>query len=233
LDEIKGLLQKNSEQTEYAANLEAIEQKRLQLWAQEMTDRFFFYSFVFDKTFSENIYFKKLTDCAPNLAVKCIRGVALCTMLDEYCKIKGIPYKYTISHTALPKILNDYTDDLDIIKKRRGIHNKIQFPKIAGLMANLIVKYRPVVPRNLCDDPISDINENFAIFHAICICTDYEGGKDDFIAFQTKNQEEYKAFYEEVGYLLKRNFTPESLISVFKTLCLCKFPKALESPISE
>jgi hypothetical protein len=214
LDEINDLIQKVSVQAGNVVAIAAdIEQKRQQLWDRETIDKFFFYNLIFDKTFSKNAYFEKLTYCAPKLAIKCKRGATFCMMLDEY-------------------FLNDYTDDLDIIKKRRGIDNNAQFPKIAGLMANLIVKYRPIVPINLCDDPAPDINENFAIFHAICICTDYEGGQNDFAAFQSSDQD-YRAFYKEVGYLLKRNFTPESLISLFKTLCLYKFPKALETPASE
>lgn len=207
-----------------------IDQKERQIEALEKKHKFFINNLIADKTFLESTYFKTLDEYVHDRATKYKRGAAFYVILAEYLRIKKLRDKYTASRESLSKVLNDYKADLAIIKKRRGI-KKVQFPKIAGLMTNLIVKYRPIVPINRNDDTYLDVNENFAIYHAISICAGYEGGAKDMRAFQ--NSDQYTAFYKEVNTLLKRNFTPESLISVFKTLCLYQFPKALEEPASD
>jgi len=191
----------------------------------EKKDNFFLNNLITDETFVESPYFKMLDEYLHDLATKYKRSATFYVTLKAYLKMKGLLKKYTASHKYMPEVLNGYMADLAILKKRRGI-KKVQFSKIAGLMTNLIIKYRPIVPLNLTDDPYKDINENFAIYHAIAICADYDGGDKAMEAFEKSDY--YEPFYKEITRLLKRNFTPESLISVFKTLCLYQFPKALE-----
>jgi hypothetical protein len=207
-----------------------IDQKKGLLEELEKKDGFFIRSLMADRAFLESAHFKTLNEYAHDLATKYKRSAVFYLTLVDYLRIKGCRNEYTANGKSVSKVLNDYMADLTIIKERRGI-KRVQFPKIAGLMANLIVKYRPIVPLDRRNDPNPDINENFAIYHAISICAGYDGGSKDMKIFE--NTHYYKAFYKEVGYLLKRNFTPESLISVFKTLCQYQFPKALEEPASE
>jgi hypothetical protein len=87
-------------------------------------------------------------------------------------------------------------------------------------MANLIVRHHPVVPLVHKENPVPRINEMFAVFHALCICSDFSDG-DEFSKFCKTT--EFKVFFEDITYLLSRNFTPENLIMVFKTLCLYQF----------
>jgi len=198
-----------------------------QLEELEKKDKFFLNNLIADDAFLESPHFKILDEYLHDLATKYKRSATFYITLTAYLKMKGILNKYTACRKYVAGILNDYMADLAILKMRRGI-KKVQFSKIAGLMANLIVKYRPIVPLDRKDDPYTDINENFAIYHAISICADYDGGDNDVEAFEKSIY--YNPFYKEVSRLLKRNFTPESLISVFKTLCLYQFPKALEEP---
>lgn len=207
-----------------------IDQKARQIEELEKKDKFFLNNLITDETFVESAYFKTLDEYLHDLATKYKRGATFYVTLVEYLKIKGLRGKYTVSRKYLSNVLNDYMADLAILKKRRGI-KKVQFPKIAGLMASLIVKYRPIVPVDRKDDAYLDVNENFAIYHAISICAGYDGGEKDIPAFV--NSAQYRVFYKEVNTLLKRNFTPESLITVFKTLCLYQFPRALEEPASD
>ena len=95
-------------------------------------------------------------------------------------------------------------------------------------MTNLIVKYRPIVPLEAGNDPSEYINEIFAIYHALCICADFSDG-EELLAFE--NMADYSEFYKDMRYLLNRNYTPESLIMVFKTLCLCRFPSFLSKEV--
>jgi hypothetical protein len=229
LDEIKVHGEKAKEWKDGAHCPESyVDQKKRQIEELESKNKFFIYNLIANySTFADSTYFKALVDHIPDLAVKYRRGAVFYLTVSVYLKAKGLHDAYTISHTSLPKVLNDYMVDLAIIKKRYG-SEKIQFSKIAGLMANLIVKYRPIVPLDRNNDPKPDINENFAIYHAICICAGYENGAEDIRAFQKSKH--HALFYEEAKYLLKRNFTPENLILTFKTLCLYQFPKSLERP---
>jgi len=64
----------------------------------------------------------------------------------------------------------------------------------------------------------------FAVHHALCICSDFSGGKElaDFEQKPACNE-----FKNDMKYLLNRNFTAESLIMIFKVLCLYQFPSFL------
>jgi len=229
LDDIKVKGQQAKDWRDSAPSSESyMDSKRKQLEALERDNKFFMYNLMADyRNFTDSDPFKTLLAYIPDLAIKYRRGAVFYLTLAEYLRAKKLGELYTVSHTAMPKILSGYMVDLGIIKKRYD-SGTIQFPKIAGLMANLIVKYRPIVPLSIKHDPYLDINENFAIYHGVCICADYQNGVEAIRAFQKAPQHE--PFYKDTKYLLQRNFTPENLILVFKTLCLYQFPEALKRP---
>jgi len=95
-------------------------------------------------------------------------------------------------------------------------------------MTNLIMRYHPVVPRDYGKNPIPRINEVFAVYHGLCLCSDFSNG-DELEKFS--EMDICAEFFSDMTYLLDRNFTAENLIMVFKTLCLSYFPKFKEKYI--
>jgi len=171
--------------------------------------------------------FFNFENTAPELAVKYKRIITFVLKYDELLKAYGLNNQYAIDVEALKKIATLYVEDLGVLKKRYKI-KRVQLPKIAGLMTNLIVKYRPIIPRDPKNNPASNINELFAINYALSICSDFSNGKE-FEAFL--NTAEYKDFFNEMLYLLNRNYTTESLIMIYRTLCLFKFPSFLSEEV--
>jgi hypothetical protein len=178
-----------------------------------------------DPTFEGSSEFKKIKHSDFGLAIRSKRTAGVIITLHQFLKNFSLVKVYTLDKESLVNMIRDYTKDLDIIKKRYGC-KIIQLPKIAGLMANLIVKHHPVVPIEYKKHPIPKINEVFAVYHGICICSDFSD-EDEISKFcQT---EEHDEFFSEMSYLLGRSYTPENLIMVFKTLCLFKFPNFKKS----
>jgi hypothetical protein len=156
--------------------------------------------------------------------------------------------KFTFNHAIAVNAIVHYIADLEILKIRYGIEGNAQIPKIAGLMASSILKYRPMVPvtGNLKGIEEDKANELLAIFQGICICANYYGKDGQLLAAgdetvantaqainEIRNQAmidllSKKAFYnwhEKFKHLVKeRNYTSESLIMIFETLRLALFP---------
>ncbi|MDR0307412.1 MAG: hypothetical protein LBI42_11325 [Chitinispirillales bacterium] len=129
------------------------------------------------------------------------------------------------------KTVFHYVKDLRFLKKRYQIEDMVQPPKIAGLMANAILKYRPLVPFYGPQGGIekNKVNEYFAIYHGICVCANYKGlgveGNSAMRALMANPK--FKEWHEKFTFLIReRNYTAESLIMAFETLCLFAFPAA-------
>ncbi|MDR2578757.1 MAG: hypothetical protein LBC70_08140 [Chitinispirillales bacterium] len=129
-----------------------------------------------------------------------------------------------ISH----KVVYHYARDLRVLKDRYQIDDMAQAPKIAGLMVNAILKYRPLVPIDTLQVGIHEntINEVFAIYFGICVCANYipcgtgNGDMNTFISMPR-----FKAWFDRFIFILReRNYTSESLIMTFETLCFFVFP---------
>jgi len=83
---------------------------------------------------------------------------------------------FELNPSLLVKVINHYSDDLDVLKKRYNIQNRAQVPKIAGLMVASILKYRPLIPRDCLQLGIdeNEINEMLAVYHVswhLCLRT--------------------------------------------------------------
>jgi hypothetical protein len=218
-----------------AENNEVIERYRQELERLEDEKKYFFRALYKDENFRNSVEFKNFETCLPDMARCHKRGVVFLSTLREFLakvfvadkntRVRKYPLtdKYTLDSYAVSKIIRGYTDDLAIIKKRYG-STTIQLPKIAGLMTNLIVKYRPVIPMNRKDNPFLSINEKFAVYHALCVCSDFSNG-DELAEFC--KTEDFNVFFDDMEFLLNRNFTPESLIMIFKTLCVYRFKSCL------
>ncbi|GHV14991.1 hypothetical protein AGMMS49938_12160 [Fibrobacterales bacterium] len=127
--------------------------------------------------------------------------------------------KFYINGSLLEDVIQHYVSDLDILKKRYN-SSCIKLPKIAGLMANSIVRFKPIVLKNSKENlskKEKSINESFAIYHGLCICSDFSKG----VELETfLKSTDFNSWFDDMLYLLRnRNYTSESLIVIFKTLC--------------
>ena len=130
-----------------------------------------------------------------------------------------------------PYLLNEsvehYLTDMSILKTRYVIPDRIQPPKIAGLMTAAILRFRPVIP--LVDECLSKYqmmaNEILAVFNGVAIC-----GEQAILEGDTSFIEEpwFDGWFNSFLYILHyRNYTPESLNFVYETLCYVKFPQSI------
>ncbi|MDR2970389.1 MAG: hypothetical protein LBU83_00460 [Bacteroidales bacterium] len=205
------------------------DKQRQRLENLEKKEKYFISNLYNTPNFEKSEDFKKLEQVLPELAINYKRTVVVFQVCKEFFAKNDISKLYRLDKNVLAKVIERYIEDLGILKKRHGCR-KVQLPKIAGLMTNLIVKYRPIIPVDIRNNPYLNINETFAIFHAVCICADFSGRKGEIDAFGKSPQ--HDEFYEDMIYHLNRNFTPESLIMIFKTLCLYQFRSFLKEAVS-
>jgi len=130
------------------------------------------------------------------------------------------------------KVVRHYMRDLDILKLRYNIENRAQVPKVAGLMANAVLKYRPLVPFDGKRKDIEYIkaNEALAIYHGLCVCANYgkTGDPNHKLLSALMSRPIFVVWLKRFMYLLQeRNYTSEALIMVFETLCMCVFPDSM------
>jgi hypothetical protein len=130
------------------------------------------------------------------------------------------------------RVVRHYVQDLEILKLRYNIENRAQTPKVAGLMANALLKYRPLVP---IDGKRRDIeyikaNEALAIYHGLSVCANYgkNGDENHKLLCDLMSKPIFIEWLKRFVYLLQeRNYTSESLIMVFETLCMGAFPNSV------
>ena len=146
---------------------------------------------------------------------------------------------FHLNEKLLGGVISHYIHDLRALKLRYKISGKVQFPKIAGLMTNALVKYKPLVPRignnNLKPNSLK-ANEVFAVIYGLCVLFDTEILPDGDL--RKKTGEEVRKFIgtslglkwrDDLIYLLNcRNYTAENLIAVFDTLCITLCPDLLK-----
>lgn len=216
-----------NKKTELKSITDRIDDKAQRLNNMEKRDRYFFDNLCYDPKFGESADFCEFLKLLPAVATDYKRTTVLYLTFAEFAKKSGVSGVYRLNKNIMSKVVEHYLEDLNILKLRYDCPT-VQLPKIAGLMTNLIVKCRPVVPVDIGADPCSRINELFAIHHALCICSDFSAGAE---LENFENSTQYDHFFEDMLYLLSRNFTPENLIMVFKTLCLYQFPSFLKKEV--
>jgi hypothetical protein len=168
------------------------------------------------------------------------------TVLGIWDKVSRSPYFiesgdiiFHLNAKLLGEVVSHYIHDLRALKLRYKISGKVQFPKIAGLMTNAFVKYKPLVPRIGNNDlkPNSlKANEVFAVFYGLCVLFDMEILPNGELKTKTgKNVRDFMCassglkWRDDLIYLLNsRNYTAESLIAVFDTLCIALCPDLLK-----
>jgi hypothetical protein len=165
-------------------------------------------------------------------AVKRMRGLVKCwgVLLDENIVAD---WEYMAFNASIAtRVVRHYIRDLNILKRRYNIENRAQVPKVAGLMANAILKYRPLVP---IDGKRRDVeyikaNEALAIYHGLSVCANYgkSGDGNHKLLSDFMSKRIFIEWLKRFVYLLQeRNYTSEALIMVFETLCMGAFPNSM------
>jgi len=130
--------------------------------------------------------------------------------------------RFTLNRSLLKSTIKHYLQDLRAMKTRYGIEGFAQSQKVAGLTAYAIMRFKPILPKNGSDDALfeSEVNEIFAIFHGLCLCSEKEDGKMDLQSINSLSSKmEFYEWLSNFRYLLKfRNYTAESLSMVFDTV---------------
>jgi hypothetical protein len=126
--------------------------------------------------------------------------------------------------------IEDYITMRRIIVGRDNIAGRIQWPKVAGLMASAIVKNRPVqlVPEDTDSKAyrLSRDNEVFAVIHGLAICAEGSG--------EAKIEGVVKAplfgkWFQGLVYLLHDHPSQwEGFVQCFEALCIQHFPDVLD-----
>lgn len=134
--------------------------------------------------------------------------------------------RFELHHALLAEVVEHYVGDLQILRARYNIRNKIQLHKIAGLMTASILRYRPVVPRVAEFQTRDEVyaNETLAIVHGLSICAEYCTDKAEIAPLL--EQPWFRSWFEGFQYLLHhRNYTAESLIFMYETVSRTFYPR--------
>jgi len=165
-------------------------------------------------------------------AEKRITGLIQCwkRLLDE--KLVDSWQSLAFNASIASKVVRHYVHDLNILKNRYKIEDRAQVPKVAGLVANAVLKYRPLVPLNgkHTERQYIKANEALAIYHGLCVCANYgkTGDTNHQLLCALMSKPIFVEWLKRFMYLLQeRNYTSEALIMVFETLCLGAFPDSM------
>jgi len=140
---------------------------------------------------------------------------------------------FVLNNPLALKTIRFYAQNLTTLKNIYGIEDKAAASKIAGLMANAILKFRPLVPavgkdenKHILDN---ECNELLAISHGlfVCVADNTNGIKimEDFMA-----TEGFDKWFKQFMYLVQeREYSAESLIMIFETLCITVFSNDIKN----
>jgi len=89
--------------------------------------------------------------------------------------------RFSLNLSLLKLTVKHYSRNLKALKIRYGIQNNAQPQKAAGLITAAILRFKPVLPKNVSDGNLfhSDENEVLAVFHGLCVCAEQIDGKID------------------------------------------------------
>lgn len=124
-----------------------------------------------------------------------------------------------ISYPVINEIVEHYCTDYTVLKFRYKITDRIERPKIAGLMVALIMRYRPIylLTQTCKSTEALYANETLAIIYGLSVCLE-DSLKE---ATDILNQHWFNIWFDDFKYLLhQRHYTAESLTFIFKTLII-------------
>jgi hypothetical protein len=178
----------------------------------------------------------------PDLAVLCKNRIKRCW--EWLCESNFIPTsvssvdgrQYFLDPYLLAETAIQYKSDCDVLKTRYGEKNKIQSPRIAGLMANAISRYKPISIKEgfIGSAKRLPLNEILAIFNGIFVCSEFPANDKKWTLDSVLKEEFFGKWLNDFIHLLRyRNYTAENLILTYDTFCLCYCKNAFLEPKDE
>ncbi|MDR2554365.1 MAG: hypothetical protein LBC64_02955 [Fibromonadaceae bacterium] len=134
-----------------------------------------------------------------------------------------------LSQPLLEETVEYYLSDRDILKTRYKIEDKIQLYKVAGLIANAIVRVKPIIPKPELNSFTKDseiyANEILAIYHALAVCSEYD------TSYNITEEDWFPKWLDSIVFMLhQRRHTAEMLMSVFETISRILYKNGLKEP---
>jgi hypothetical protein len=125
---------------------------------------------------------------------------------------------YLVAETAV-----QYSSDCEILKIRYGEKYRIQSPRIAGLMASSISRFKPVsIKEGFLHSKRVPLNELLAIFNGLFVCSEFPAKNKNWTLSPILKEEFFGKWLNDFIHLLcYRNYTAENLMLTYETFCLC------------
>jgi len=158
------------------------------------------------------------------------RREALFAVYEGMCDQYNVMAKYTrIDAHRVARTVEEYISERRALVYRDRIPSRIQRHKVAGLMASAILSNRPIRMANtnaFGRTRASMDNELFAIHHGLATCAEDCSEKQIKSLLQTRH---FSSWENDFAFILRRGSRDnDSLIFIFKTLCLTYFPENLD-----
>ncbi len=147
-------------------------------------------------------------------------------IVEEFDRLALVP---KLNAKTVAKVVEDYIAARDAFVARYKIKDRIQRPKVAGLMAASILKFKPVEMNDRDHSPVyesTQANELLALWHGLGICAEGASQKsiEAFIStphFQTWRGDLLCLFEQHPA-------SAEAFVMIFETLSLSFFPENLK-----
>lgn len=131
-----------------------------------------------------------------------------------------------LNKTLLAQTVESYIEDYEALVGKCKIPDRIQRPKIAGLMAASVMRCKPlqIIDHSVEGARVSRHNEFFAAWVGLSICS--ENYDEEALSGIYKNPM-WGTWFSDLVYFLREVPSGDSLIMVFNTFSLAYFPDNL------
>ncbi|MDR3001669.1 MAG: hypothetical protein LBU89_10440 [Fibromonadaceae bacterium] len=132
--------------------------------------------------------------------------------------------QYYLDPCLVAETAVQYSSDCEILKIRYGEkNNRIQSPRIAGLMAASIGRYKPIsIREGFLRSQRVPLNELLAIFNGLFVCSEFPAKSKEWTLSSFLKEKFFSKWLNDFIHLLRyRNYTAENLILTYETFCLC------------
>lgn len=147
-------------------------------------------------------------------------------IVDEFEPLALVP---KLNENVVAKVVEDYIAARAGFVARYKIKDRIQRPKVAGLMAASILKFKPVEMNDRDHSPVyeaTQANELLALWHGLGICAEGVSQKEIDRFISTEHFETWRG--DLLCLFEQQPSAAEAFVMLFETLSLNFFPDNLK-----